>query len=158
VGDVVLGRFTVGQAVRTGQRYQTWRIEAVEDDELESVAVSEVLRSADLLASTSAIALDDRLTWLHHSAQTPGGVLATRRTALKHVLAELSDSASIEVGRRHVAVGIHQIHLATGRVTYEGEPVTIEPVTKHQLWTPPDPLLNRIVGLVVALLDESRTP
>lgn len=158
VGDVVLGTVTVGQAVRTGQRYQTWRIEPVEDDEFESVAVSEVLRSADLLASTSAIALDDHLTWLHHSAQTPGGVLATRRTALKHVLAELSDSASIKVGRRHVAVGIHQIHLATGRVTYKGEPVTIEPVTNHQLWTPPDPLLNRIVGLVVALLDESRTP
>jgi hypothetical protein len=57
---------------------------------------------------------------------------------------------------RHVAVGIHQVHLATGRITREGEPITVEPVTKHKLWTPPDPLLNRIVGLVVALLDGSR--
>jgi hypothetical protein len=157
VGDVVLGTVTVGRAVRAGRRDQAWRVEPARDDPPESVAVSELLRSADLLASTSAIALDDRLTWLHHSAQTPGGVLATRRTALTHVLAELGDPVPIEGGNRHVAVGTYRIHLATGRVTHEGEPVTVEPVTTHQLWTPPDPLLNRIVGLVVALIETVTT-
>ena len=88
---------------------------------------------------------------------SPGGVLETRRTILRHVLAELpaQDRARVTVDARHVVVGEHRVHLTTGRVTRDGDPVDLAPAARAGLWMPvSDPLLSEIVGLVVALLRE----
>ena len=88
---------------------------------------------------------------------SPGGVLETRRTILRHVLADLpaQDRTRLTVDARHVVVGEHRVHLTTGRVTRDGDPVDLAPAARAGLWMPvSDPLLSEIVGLVVALLRE----
>nr|MDT0526219.1 hypothetical protein [Streptomyces sp. DSM 41633] len=50
----------------------------------DAAAVSEIMRSADLILSASTVAHDGGA-----STQSPAGVLATRRVVLEHILAEL---------------------------------------------------------------------
>lgn len=124
---------------------------------LPTVPVSELLRSVDLLVSASAIAREDDGSDARSpgAASSPGGVLAMRRTVLRHLLAELPepDRARVALESRHVEVGTFRVHLTTARVTRSGDPVDIEPSSETGLWMPSaDPLLSRIVGLVEALL------
>ncbi|WP_343953241.1 DUF4132 domain-containing protein, partial [Tsukamurella spumae] len=108
------------------------------DGDPDTAALSEILRSADLILSASTIALDeneegyefDRGT---HSAQSPAGVLATRRIVLEHILAELPPGAAT-VTARHVEVNGHRVSIATGRVTHDGDPVEVTPRRRHGLW------------------------
>ena len=81
----------------------------------------------------------------------PHGILATRREVLGHLLAELGDPR-VGLDQRHVTVWPCRIHLATAPVTRDGEQVEVTPA-RHDLWAPPDPLVNRILGTVVALRD-----
>lgn len=83
--------------------------------------------------------------------QAPHGILATRREVLGHLLAELGDPR-VGLDQRHVTVWPCRIHLATAPVTRDGEQVEVTPA-RHDLWAPPDPLVNRILGTVVALRD-----
>ncbi|KXP10067.1 hypothetical protein AXK60_06120 [Tsukamurella pseudospumae] len=145
---------TVGAPSFTAQGIRTL------DAEPDTAALSEVLRSADLILSASTIALDenedgyefDRGT---HGAQSPAGVLATRRVVLEHILAELPTGAAT-VTSRHVEVNGHRVSIATGRVTHDGDPVEVTPRRRHGLWQPAaDRLLTTIVGTVVALLDDA---
>lgn len=132
-------------------------VPAPPDAPLPAVPVSELLRSVDLLVSTSAVARDEGAAagpppW---DRAAPAGVLALRRTVLGHVLGDLDaqDAARVRLDGRHVEVGSARVHLATARVTRDGDPVDVEPVTGHGLWAPAaDPLLTQVVGLVVALL------
>lgn len=124
--------------------------EPAPDAGLPPVVVSEVLRSADLVVSASAVALDDET---YRWTTTSGGALATRRAVLQPILAELDVSTGPVpvVGKRHVEVGQYRIHLTTARVMRDGEEVALRPVGKHGLWAPSeDRLLAKIVGLVVA--------
>ncbi len=116
------------------------------------VVLSELLRSADLLVSVSAVGIEasPEIGW-DALPQTPHGILATRREILGHLLAELGDP-SVGLDQRHVTVGPYRIHLATASVTRDGEQVEVTPA-RHDLWAPPDPLVNRILGTVVALRD-----
>lgn len=117
-----------------------------------AVAQSELLRSVDLLLSVSAVGLDVVASPPSPFPQTPAGVLATRRLVVGAVLAELEGGPPLRVAARHVEVGDHRVHLATARVTRDGDPVEVRPATGHGLWMPlEDRLLSRIVGLVVAL-------
>ena len=111
------------------------------------VVLSELLRSADLLAGVEA---SSEIGW-DALPQAPHGILATRREVLGHLLAELGDPR-VGLDQRHVTVWPCRIHLATAPVTRDGEQVEVTPA-RHDLWAPPDPLVNRILGTVVALRD-----
>lgn len=119
-------------------------------------AQSEILRSADLILSASAIALDDDgFDDGYRGGTTPAGAIATRRVVLEHILAELP-AGSVELTPRHVEVNGHRVSLATGRATRDGDQVDVTPRRRHQLWQPAtDRLLTTIVGTVVALLDDA---
>jgi len=126
-------------------------VPAKPDRPLPAVSVSELLRSVDLLVSTSAYAREDG----EATALPPGGVLETRRTILRHVLAELptADRARVMVRSRHVAIDDYRVHLTTARVTRSGDPVGIEPATDTPLWMPvSDPFLSAVVGTIWSLL------
>lgn len=132
-------------------------VPATPDRPLPAVPVSELLRSADLLVSSSAVTRGEREPFGRAADRgtSPGGVLATRRTILRHVLAELpaQDRARVTVDARHVVVGEHRVHLTTGRVSRDGDPVDLAPAGRSDLWMPvTDPLLSELVGLVVTLL------
>ncbi|NOR99687.1 DUF4132 domain-containing protein [Mycobacteroides abscessus] len=117
-------------------------------------AVSEIIRSADLILSASTVAVESASESGHSSTQSPAGVLATRRVILEHVLAEIDSAAPIRITQRHIEVNGFRISLATGRVTRDGDPVDITPRKRHGLWQPEsDQLLTTIVGTVVAVLD-----
>jgi hypothetical protein len=138
-----------------------WRyavlVPAGPDRPLPAVPVSELVRSADLLVSSSSVAREERGAGAVPSSHvvSPGGVLDTRRTVLRHVLADLPpvDRARVVVEARHVVVDDHRVHLTTARVTRDGDPVDVEPSRGSTLWMPSaDPLLSEVVGLVDALL------
>ena len=115
------------------------------------IVASELMRSAELLISVSAVGLDlEGPSRWEATPQAPHGIVATRREILGHVLADLADPR-IEVGERHFSLGPYRIHLATGIATKAGQAVEIEAQPGHGLWAPPDPLLNRIVAIVAAL-------
>ena len=115
------------------------------------IVASELMRSAELLISVSAVGLDlEGPSRWEATPQAPHGIVATRREILGHVLADLADPR-IEVGERHFSLGPYRIHLATGIATKAGQAVEIEAQPGHGLWAPPDPLLNRIVAVVATL-------
>jgi hypothetical protein len=158
-GTVVVDGVSVGWVGRHPDPRQgsTVLVPASPDRPLPVVPVSELLRSADLVVSASAITRGERepATRAPERVVSPGGVLETRRTILRHVLADLpaQDRARVTVDARHVVVGEYRVHLTTGRVTRDGDPVDVAPSARTGLWMPvSDPLLSEIVGLVVALL------
>jgi hypothetical protein len=94
--------------------------------------LSEILRTVDLLASVSGFALgtDDevpsRNARLHDLARRPLGPMAEmRKQALERALRGLNGMAGLQFDARHLRLGPYAIHLATGRVTRDGEPVVI---------------------------------
>lgn len=132
-------------------------VPATPDHPLPAVTVSELLRSVDLAVSSSAVTRGERAPgeWWPGRVDSAGGLLETRRTILRHALAELppEDLGRVVVDARHITVGDDRVHLTTGRVTRDGDPVDIAPVNSPDVWTPvSDPLLSDLVGLVVALL------
>jgi hypothetical protein len=111
-----------------------------------AAALSEILRSVDLLVSASGFAVtaeeadgspDARLRRL---AETPLGTMAEmRKQALQRMLGGL-DGVRFEA--RHLCLGPYAIHLSTGRVTRDGDPVTIDlpkdPKRSARPWLPYD--------------------
>jgi hypothetical protein len=136
------------------------------------VVVSEALRGVDLLVSAAGFGVEDdpearrdprRQALLARLADRPLGEMArTRRAALERVLGDLVDEGRVVLGERHVRVGAYAVHLATGRVTRDGEPVALDvpalPAAVALPWLPYDEqLLNRIARTVVALAEPART-
>lgn len=117
-------------------------------------AVSEIIRSADLIVSASTVAIEDTSEFGGSATQSPAGVLATRRVILEHILAEFTSAEPVRIAQRHLEVNGFRISLTTGRVTRDGDPVDITPKKRHGVWQPAsDRLLTTIVGTVAALLD-----
>ncbi|MGW4098727.1 DUF4132 domain-containing protein [Mycobacterium sp. NPDC004974] len=117
-------------------------------------AVSEIIRSADLILSASTVAIEGGSESGGSSTQSPAGVLATRRVILEHILAEFTSAEPVRIGQRHLEVNGFRISLTTGRVTRDGDPVDVTPKKRHGVWQPAsDRLLTTIVGTVAALLD-----
>ncbi|MEU0560979.1 DUF4132 domain-containing protein [Dactylosporangium sp. NPDC006015] len=126
------------------------------------VLVSEALRSVDLLVSVAAFGLDDdprlrddaRWQALTRLADRPlGEPDRMRRAALRRILAGVD---GVSFGDRHVHVGPYAVHLATARVTRDGDPVATD--VRHRVpasavpWLPYDEhLLERVAHTVVAL-------
>jgi Domain of unknown function (DUF4132) len=99
-------------------------------DVLPPATLSEIMRSVDLLVSTSGFAVTDedadadQETHLRRLAETPFGAMADIRTAaLKRMLRGLD---GVKFDARHLLLGPYAVHLATGRITREGEPVAID--------------------------------
>ena len=77
---------------------------------------------------------------LERLAETPLGAMAEmRKQALRRMLGGLD---SVEFDARHLRLGPYAIHLATGRVTRDGEPVVVDqpknPSRTARPWLPYD--------------------
>jgi hypothetical protein len=132
-----------------------------------TVVLSEALRSADLLASTAAYALDaDDPARIRDRSRLDScpvtGQTAARRIALELVLANVDGSDRISFGDRHLTVrgpsGDYRIHYGTGFVVEpSGEvlpPNDDPPLAATPLpWLPYDEaLLERVVRQTLTLL------
>jgi hypothetical protein len=117
--------------------------------DLPRATLSEILRAVDLLVSTSGFAVtaeDDERHWerrMQHLAQSPLGAMSEmRKEALARALGRLDGIANLQFDARHLRLGPYAIHLATGRVTCDGEPVAVEAPKSLQLaavpWLPHD--------------------
>jgi hypothetical protein len=135
------------------------------------VIVSEALRWVDLLVSVAGFALEDDPGWLRDAhrhefltrlARQPLSESARmRRTALQAVFSGAFPADLVRFGERHVHVGPYAVHLATARVTRDGEPVAVDvppkPAAAALPWLPYDErLLERIVHVVVTLAAAER--
>ena len=140
--------------------------------DLPAVALSEVLRSVDLLVSTSGFALasvdasapDDphRAEHLRNLAERPLGPMAEmRRDALERVLTGRDGMEELQFDDRHLRLGAYAIHLATGRVTCDGDPVRIEMPDRAQVvavpWLPYDERLLEIIAVTTLQIGQRRT-
>jgi hypothetical protein len=114
--------------------------------------LSEILRAADLLVSTSGFALakdeDDRQRdrRLYDLAQRPLGAMAEmRKRALARALEGREGMEDLRFDAHHLRLGRYAIHLATGRIVCDGEPITIDLPKRSNLkavpWLPYDELL-----------------
>jgi hypothetical protein len=134
------------------------------------VVVSEALRGVDLLVSVAAFGVQndpeqrrDPRRWeaLARLAEQPLSETARmRRVALRHVLAEDIAAGTVSFGERHAHVGPYSVHLATARVTRDGEPVPVDlphsPPAVALPWLPYDEqLLERIARTIVTLAAEA---
>jgi hypothetical protein len=142
--------------------------------DLPTATLSEILRAVDLLASVSGFAIqeeeaeperDDRLQRL---ADAPLGQMAEmRKQALTRILRSLDGMESATFDARHLSLGPYAIHLATGRVTRGGEPVTLDPPDRANLppvpWLPYDEKLLETIALAALQIarrlgEEARRP
>ncbi|MEV6106708.1 DUF4132 domain-containing protein [Streptomyces sp. NPDC051940] len=134
--------------------------------ELDAVSVSEALRAVDLLVSVGAFAVEEE-----YPAGSPaawreldrlGAIPLTqttrvRREALARVLAPHISAGRIEVTDRQVRVAGHDVHLATGRVTKDGEQAEVGLPRRRGVVPLPflpydEKLLERVLYTVEALL------
>jgi hypothetical protein len=128
--------------------------------ELPFATLSEIMRAVDLLVSTGGFAVtssdaeqgDERLLW--RLAENPLGAMAeTRKQALERMLRGLD---GVKFDARHLRLGAYAIHLATGRVSRDGEPVefALPKDTKRAArpWLPYDEkLLERIYWTAIEI-------
>ena len=131
------------------------KLRSVRLDEVPVATLSEILRAVDLLVSTSGFALADdmdeprqqRLQTLAESSL--GTMMEMRKQALQHALGGLDGMAGLNFDRRHIRLGPYSVHLSTGRVSREGEPVTIDLPQKASLgavpWLPYDEKLLELI-------------
>lgn len=146
---------------RVGSHWQ-----AIDASQMAPVAYSEACRAIDLLVSASAFALADdaqdeqrgqRLAYL--ATLETGPMTGMRRAVLQQVFAKQIAEGRMAIAPRHLMVGRHAIHLATGRVTLDGAEVTVDVAAKGSKlaavpWLPHDEaLLDTIAGLAGQLLN-----
>jgi hypothetical protein len=126
--------------------------------DIPAAILSEILRAVDLLVSASGfgLAADDddparesRLRYL--SQYSVGAMTDMRKEALARMFRGLDGMADWRFEARHLRVGPYAIHLATGRLTRDGEPVAIEVPKRASLpvapWLPYDEKLLETIFL-----------
>ncbi|KYH46310.1 DUF4132 domain-containing protein [Branchiibius sp. NY16-3462-2] len=154
-GDIGVREVVLGRAEPVlGDRDAVIDTRLVDSDELPPVPASEMLRSVDLILSTSGVALESTTDSRASVTMTAHGVLALRAEILSHVVGEINSGSGPQprVEGRFIEVGDTRVHLATARVTRNGDPVEIEARQRTRMWMPvEDPLIARIVGLVATL-------
>ena len=134
---------------------------------IDPVVLSEVLRNVDLLTSVGAFAHDPQAMAAlanvrrrkqgsvgFHGVYVPpdpvvvpvGQSADMRREVLRRLYAR--DSPDVSVAARHVETLGHKIHIATARVTRNGEPVELELPTDEAsvVWLPHD---DNVLSLIV---------
>jgi hypothetical protein len=125
--------------------------------DLSKATLSEILRAVDLLVSTSGFAVtaddperhrDSRV--LHLAENALGAMAAMRKQALARALHGLVGMERLAFDARHLRLGPYAVHLATGRITCDGEPVTIDPPINAKLvavpWLPYDERLLETIA------------
>ncbi|OBV39464.1 protein of unknown function (DUF4132) [Janthinobacterium psychrotolerans] len=159
------GACTSGALVAQERVASRWQ--PVAPGQMAPVAYSEACRAVDLLVSASAFALveeeacaqrQQRLAYL--SSLETGPMVGMRRAVLAQVFAQQIGAGRMALEARHLMVGRHAIHLATGRVTLDGAAVAVDvpgPAKAGKLgavpWLPHDEaLLEKIAGLAGQLL------
>ncbi|WP_030409892.1 DUF4132 domain-containing protein [Streptomyces sp. NRRL S-1448] len=134
--------------------------------EVDAVRRSEILRAVDLLVSAGSFG------WCETHAHEPGAWqqlnrlydqplgegARMRREALRRILAAQIASGRVELGARQLLLdGRYAVHLATGRVTRDGDPVEITLPTGRRAVPLPflpydETLLERVVRTVEHLM------
>ena len=120
--------------------------------DLPAATLSEILRTVDLLVSVSGFALESediephREARLWRLAEEPLGATAEmRKQALACALRGLDGMEHLQFDARHLRLGPYAIHLTTGRVTRDGDPVAIDPPKRSNIvavpWLPYDETL-----------------
>ncbi|PXX37327.1 DUF4132 domain-containing protein [Undibacterium pigrum] len=118
--------------------------------ELDAVVFSEIARAADLLVSVASFAIHDKVSdeavtagdlrlhpfeqttasrskHLAHLSTLPLGVMAiNRKNTLAMVFATQIEERTIILDERHIRVGEYAVHIATARMTKNGEAVEID--------------------------------
>ncbi|REK87114.1 DUF4132 domain-containing protein [Streptomyces inhibens] len=135
--------------------------------DVDAVRLSETLRSVDLLISTGSFAWCDTHAHDRDARQALdrlytlplGRTARLRREAVRRILAEHLASGRIELGDRQLRLDGYDIHLATGRVTRDGDPVDISLPQGRQAVPLPflpydEALLERVVRTVGHLMDD----
>jgi hypothetical protein len=128
-------------------------------NELPAVSLSEALRSVDLLVSASGFAVTPPDDWsaldlprqIHLSRLVEGPLSPMsemRRAALERALVGRDGMADLRFDARHLLLGPYAIHLATGRVTRDGEPVVVEPDAPSLAAVPWLPYDEKLLGLI----------
>ena len=137
--------------------------------DLPAATLSEILRTVDLLVSVSGYALEgedapQREARLWRMAEEPLGATADmRKQALERALHDLDGMEDLQFDARHLRLGPYAIHLATGRVTRDGDPVTIDPPPRSNLvavpWLPYDEaLLETICYTAIEIARRIKAP
>ena len=125
--------------------------------DLPPAVLSEILRAVDLLVSTSGFAVMAQETERHRGERIHqlavsrlGAMAEMRKQALEYAFRGLDDMRDVEFDTRHLRIGRHVIHLATGRVTRDGEPIEYEPPKRSNLtavpWLPHDEKLLEAIA------------
>ncbi|MFD8542293.1 DUF4132 domain-containing protein [Streptomyces sp. NPDC059649] len=139
--------------------------------EVDAVRLSEILRAVDLLVSAGSFGWCETHThepgaWQQLNrlyGQPLGEGARMRREALRRILAAQIASGRVELGERQLLLdGRYAIHLATGRVTRDGDPVEISPPTGRRAAPLPflpydETLLERVVRTVEHLMEGTGT-
>jgi hypothetical protein len=127
---------------------------------LPAATLSEIMRAVDLLVSASSFAVmtedadPSHESYLRRLAETPLGAMAEiRKQALKRMLRGLD---GFRFDARHLRLGAYAIHLATGRVTRDGDSVAIDlPKDTNRIarpWLPYDEkLLERLYWTAIEI-------
>jgi hypothetical protein len=135
---------------------------------LPPATISEILRAVDLLVSTSGFAItaedegsrrDNRLRRLAQSSL--GSMMDMRKQALERALRDVDGMTDLQFDARHLLLGPYAIHLATGRVTRDGEPITVDPPKRFSLtavpWLPHDErLLETILRTALEIAERRK--
>ncbi|MFB6440008.1 DUF4132 domain-containing protein [Streptomyces sp. NPDC056411] len=133
--------------------------------DVDAVRLSELLRSVDLLVSAGSFAWCDRHAHAPEDRQRMnrlydqplGRTARLRRAALRRILADQITAGRIELGDRQLRLDGYAVHLATGRVTRDGDPVAIDLPTGRRAAPLPflpydEELLERVVRTVGHLM------
>jgi hypothetical protein len=122
-----------------------------------AATLSEILRTVDLLVSVSGFALvgedpPQREARLWRMSVAPLGATADlRKQALECALRGLDGMEGLQFDARHLRLGPYAIHLATGRVTRDGDPIEVDPPQRSNLvavpWLPYDEALLETICL-----------
>ena len=137
--------------------------------DMPAATLSEILRTVDLLVSVAGIGMTDNDPRDEHiglrrdlqelGRQSLGATAAIRKDALQRLLHGHDGLPDLRLDARHLRLGPYAIHLATARVTCDGEPVAIETTTMPAAmpWLPyEDKLMSSIVSTVLALAERIR--
>jgi hypothetical protein len=137
--------------------------------DLPATTLSEILRAIDLLVSVGGYALADedmdmtRRARIQDLLDTPlGAMAAMRKAALERALVGLPGLEDLAFDARHLRLDPYAIHLATGRVTRDGDPVEIDAPKRasgaaEMPWLPHDEkLLQAIAAAAMVIARERR--
>ncbi len=115
--------------------------------------LSEVLRQVDLLVSVGAASLDWDSSGYDRILIPGQRTIDMRETVLQRLFAAQVADGVLKFDGRAVFQGATKVHLATGRVTRNGDPVEVTPAKRA--WLPyEDKSLDKLIKTLVTLVEQ----